>query len=301
MVLLEGIKPRSKEMYLAMQAADQVSRRQFGNIGGVLAQIGVDWSPCPANCGFCAFAESSGLINEPSAISIDEVAGLVKGLRAEGATAISVMTTAGYPIDQVADMGKAIRKVAGVGFPLIANIGDLDTSRARSLVESGFTGIYHCVRLGEGKDTSLDPSVRMRTIRTAKGAGLMVFSCVEPIGPEHGPEEILDIAYGHLDLGVDSLATMRRTPVPGTPLYERGAITETELVRISSVIRLAAGSDIIAFGNHETSTLPLISGANTLTAEVWSNPRKGELKMIAGSSVEECKRKLWEAGWSTLN
>ena len=73
-----------------------------------------------------------------------------------------------------------------------------------------------------------------------------------------------------------------------------------ELARISSIIRLACGAEIISFGNHEASTLPLISGANTITAELWSNPRKGELERVAGASVAEARRKLWEAGWSLL-
>lgn len=297
--LLAGTRPGSKEMYLAMHAADQVSRRQFGNIGGALAQIGVDWSPCPANCGFCAFAESSGVVREPFRLGSEEVARSSKALVAEGATGVSIMTTASYPFDSVLDVGKAVR-AAGRGFALVANIGDIGTSQAIELGKAGFTGIYHCVRLGEGRDTGLDPAARRATIRAAKDAGLMVFSCIEPIGPEHEPEEIISLVYEHLGLGVDALATMRRHAVPGTPLAAKGTITEAELARISSIVRLACGAEIISFGNHEASALPLVSGANTITAEVWSNPRKGDLTEVAGASVAEARRKLWEAGWSVL-
>lgn len=300
LALLNEVKPRSREMYLAMQAADQLSRRNFGNIGGVLAQIGVNWDSCPANCGFCAFSESGGLVKEPFRMSAKEVAEMAKQLRTEGATALSIMTTASFPFEDFVEIGTAVRKAAGFTFPMIANIGDIDARQAAALLEAGFTGIYHCIRLGEGKDTRLDPAKRASTMKVAKQAGLMVFSCVEPIGPEHGPEEVLDLTYAHLDLGVDALATMRRVPVPGTALFDRGTITESELVRMSAIIRLAAGSEILSFGNHETSALPLVSGANTLTAEVWSNPRKGELEMVAGATVKECQKKLWEAGWSTL-
>lgn len=298
--LLNGTQRGSKEMYLAMHAADQVSRRQFGNIGGALAQIGVDWSPCPANCGFCAFAESSGVVREPFRLGVEEVARSSKALIAEGATGLSVMATATYPFDAVLDIGKAVRAAAGRGFALVANIGDTDGSQASALGEAGYTGIYHCVRLGEGRDTGLDPADRRATIRGAKDAGLMVFSCIEPIGPEHTPEEIINLVYEHLELGVDALATMRRYAVPGTPLAAKGTITEAELVRISSIVRLACGAEIISFGNHEASVLPLVSGANTITAEVWSNPRKGNITEVAGASVAEARRKLWEAGWSVL-
>ena len=300
LALLKGTKPRSKEMYQAMQAADQVSRRQFGNIGGALAQVGVNWGPCPANCGFCAFAESSGVVKEPFQLSVDEISDLSKGLMAEGATGLSIMTTADYPFSSVLEIGRAVRKAAGKGFALVANIGDISSRQAAELGEAGFAGIYHCVRLGEGRDTGLDPMKRKATIRAAKDVGLMVFSCIEPIGPEHSPEELIDLTYEHLELGADALATMRRFAVPGTPLAAKGTITEAELARISSIIRLACGAEIISFGNHEASTLPLISGANIITAELWSNPRKGELERVAGASVAEARRKLWEAGWSLL-
>lgn len=300
LALLSGTKLGSREMYLAMQAADQVSRRQFGNIGAVLAQIGVDWSPCPANCGFCAFAERSGVVKEPFQLGVEEVVRLARELRAEGAMGLSIMTTASYPFESVVEIAQAVRDAAGKGFPLVANVGDMSGSQAGSLAEAGFTGIYHCIRLGEGRDTGLEPSSRRSTIRTAKEAGLMVFSCIEPIGPEHTAEEIVDLVYEHLDLGVAALATMRRYAVPGTPLFAKGTITEAELARISSIVRLAVGYRVLSFGNHEPSTLPLISGANTITAEVWANPRKGELERVAGASVAEGRRKLWEAGWSLI-
>lgn len=297
LTLLAETKVGSKDMYMAMQAADQVSRRQFGNMGGALAQIGVNWSPCPANCGFCAFAASSGLVKEPFELSVEEVAQLTRDLVMEGATGVSIMTTVDYPFDKVLEIGRTIRSVAGKAFPLVANIGDINRSQASALDEAGFTGIYHCIRLGEGRDTGLNPSSRKDTIKAAKDARMMVFSCIEPIGPEHTAKEMIDLVYEHLDLDVDALATMRRWAVPGTALYSKGAINEAELVRISSIIRLAVGYKVVSFGNHEASTLPLVSGANTLTAEVWSNPRKGELDKIAGTTVTEARRILWEAGW----
>lgn len=301
LTLLSGTKRGSREMYLAMHAADNLSRRQFGNIGAVLAQIGVDWSPCPANCGFCAFADSSGLVKEPFRLSTEETVRATKKLVSEGATGLSIMTTATHPFDSVLDLGRAVRKAVGRNVMLIANIGDMGCSQAASLAEAGFTGIYHCIRLGEGRDTGLEPSRRADTIRAAKDAGMLVFSCIEPMGPEHTPEEMIDLVQMHLDLGVSALATMRRYAVPGTPLASRGVITEAELARISSIIRLMAGHRILSFGNHEVSALPLVSGANTITAEVWANPRKGDLTREAGASVAEARKKLWEAGWSTIS
>jgi|CZCB01.1.fsa_nt_gi biotin synthase len=299
LALFSGIKVGSREMYMAMQAADQMSRRQFGNVDAVLAQIGVDWSPCPADCGFCAFAAGSGIVKEPFRLSVEETVDMAKGLAAEGVMGLSIMATAAYPFDMVLEIGRAVRDAVGEKVVLVANIGDMDRSQASALAEAGFTAIYHCIRLGEGRDTGLEPSRRADTIRAAPDAGMMVFACIEPIGPEHTPAEMVDLVCQHLDLGVYALATMRRYAVPGTPLASKGTISEAELARITSMIRLMVGYRTLSFGNHESSTLPLMSGANTITAEIWANPRKGELTRTAGATVTEARRKLWEAGWST--
>ena len=50
----------------------------------------------------------------------------------------------------------------------------------------------HAVRMGEGKNTRIDPEVRFKTIKAARETGLWVGTCVEPIGPEHSVEEIAE-------------------------------------------------------------------------------------------------------------
>jgi len=73
---------------------------------------------------------------------------------------------------------------------MIANIGDFGPPEGKRLKEAGYTGIYHAVRMGEGRDTRIDPEVRFKSIKAARDAGLLVGTCVEPIGPEHSVEEV---------------------------------------------------------------------------------------------------------------
>jgi biotin synthase len=186
---------------------------------------------------------------------------------------------------------------------MAANIGDLDEEGAKALVDVGFTAAYHARRLREGIDTKLNPEKRLNTIRCLKDAGLTISSCVEPIGPEHTPEELVDSIFECLDYGVESMATMRRISVPGTPLFKNGMIPEVELARITSIVRLTFGEQAISFGVHEPNVLALVSGANIVFPEVGPNPRdiKVDTSKGRGRSVAACKQLLWEAGWEPFS
>ena len=67
----------------------------------------------------------------------------------------------------------------------------------------GVEGIYHVCRLREGTDTELRPEDRIATMRHAKEAGLKVFTCCEPIGPEHTVDELVDSVFLAIDLGLE--------------------------------------------------------------------------------------------------
>jgi len=99
--------------------------------------------------------------------------------------------------------------------PLVANIFDFGMAKAKELLNAGFTAIYHVIRLREGIDTKIDPDDRLKTIRAARSVGLDLSYCIEPIGPEHADEEIVDAMFLGKELKPTVMATMRRIPVPG--------------------------------------------------------------------------------------
>ena len=63
---------------------------------------------------------------------------------------------------------------------------------AVQLKEAGFDGAYHIVRLREGTDTQIPREKRIATLDAITKAGLDLYYCVEPIGPEHTYEELVD-------------------------------------------------------------------------------------------------------------
>jgi biotin synthase len=103
------------------------------------------------------------------------------------------MSTAQYPFGRFVEMVEEVRKNLKPETTLIANVGDQTLKNAMRLKRAGFSGVYHAVRLREGVDSTLSVETRKQSIRNYKEAGLEVGTCVEPIGPEHSNEELVDM------------------------------------------------------------------------------------------------------------
>ncbi len=255
---------KSPEMYALISAANTLTRRQYDNRGEVYATIGINLWPCPKSCAFCSFGADWELVNSPVEFTLEQVVLRAKSLEDEGANAIFLMTTADYPFDRYIEIAKAVRRAVSTKMPMVANIGDFGHEEAKELVEAGFQALYHVQRLREGKDTSLDPEERIKTIRIALDVGLELSYCVEPIGPEHTPEELAAEMFRGRQFGAVNLACMWRVPVLGLPLSKLGKISEASLAKDAAVARIVAGDSIKAMGVHEPRTLPLFAGANQI-------------------------------------
>jgi biotin synthase len=176
---------------------------------------------------------------------------------------------------------------------------DFGPAEARRLVGAGFAGVYHALRLREGRDTAIRPEVRLATIRAAREAGLGGGTCVEPVGPEHPPEEIADVMLALREAGPCFSGAMRRIPVPGTRLAHLGMISEWRLAWLVAVTRLAMGLTVPANCTHEPNVLGAASGANLLWAEAGANPRDAadRTETSRGAGVMDCIRMLTEADY----
>lgn len=298
-IKLMELKPNSEDMYRLMMIANKLTRSQFRNLAEVHAQIGINYTRCPNECKFCVFA----IANKSIELNLNEVIERAKKFINDGANAIFLMTTANYDFDKYISIGRAVRENIPNKMPLVANIGDFGINEAKELLDAGFTAIYHVVRLREGIDTKIDPNERLRTIRAAKSVGLDLSYCIEPIGPEHTSEEIVDAIFLGKKLKPQIMATMRRIPVPGTPLAKFGQITQLEQAKIEAITRIIMGSEILAMGVHEAYIPCLMSGANQIYAETGPNPRDENVDTSKGRglSVKDCRRLLHEMNFVPRN
>ncbi|MEN6403751.1 MAG: radical SAM protein [Armatimonadia bacterium] len=295
--LLTDVECNSLEMAVLCGAADRLSRQRAGNLGEVFSQIGINCGHCTKECDFCVLRSVEGEARMTEEQAVEQALAFVNA----GANTVGLMVTADYPFEGFLEMGRAVRKAIPAGFPIVGNVGDFDAVQAGELVSAGYTAVYHVIRLREGIDTRIDPQLRRLTLLAARSAGLDVSYCLEPIGPEHSPEELVDALLLGREFTPTSMATMRRIAVPGTPLASRGQISEAEQARAQAVITLVASSwpNLMMVSAHEPSKQLLRAGANRVTAEAGVNPRDTEKETSHGRgySVADCRQMLIDSGW----
>ncbi len=265
-------------------------------------QIGLNIGVCPKDCKFCSFAVSNGVFSDSSELDEETVVDYVKLLEEKGANAIYLMTTVRYDPDKFLAMGRAASAALTKGIPLIANIGDFDYDYALELKKAGFTGAYHVIRMGEGVQTRCNIEDRWNTIHAAQDAGLLLGSCVEPVGPEHSVEELAEKTIITREMNARFSGSMRRTPIPGSDLFKYGAVSYARMATIVAAVSLITGEGIMGNCTHEPNQLAAFNGANLIWAEVGSNPRDTaeSTEENRGWTVPRCKELFEECGWEVL-
>ncbi|MFH2219291.1 MAG: radical SAM protein [Pseudomonadota bacterium] len=286
-----------------MVVANEINRFVSKGKAEVHAQIGLNLSPCPNNCSFCAFAGTNMIFKERNELDAEDVIRLALKAEASGANAIFFMTTGDYPFGKFIEISTDVRKRLKPDTVMIANIGDFGYPEGKRLKNAGYTGIYHAVRMGEGKETGIDPETRLETFKAAHESGLLLGTCVEPVGPEHSVEEIAEKILIGRDAKPCFSGAMRRIGIPGSPLEKYGMISEFRLAYLVSVIRLTMKRNLIGNCTHEPNVLGATAGANLFWAEVGTNPRDTEIETSEGRGldVKSCIAMFKEADFEALD
>jgi biotin synthase len=296
------IEAHSPEAGYVMGAADAINRTVCAGKAEIHAQIGLNLSPCPRNCLFCAFAARNKVFTQKTELDVQTVVEM--GMRAEqdGANALFVMGTGDYPFEKFAEVSRELRRNLHPDAVLIANVGDFRRAEAETLKEIGYTGIYHAVRMGEGAVTSITPETRLKTVQAAHEAGLLVGTCVEPIGPEHSIDEMIEKILIGRNMQPCFSGAMRRISIPGSQLEPYGMISEYRMAFLVAVVRLAMGKHVKGNCTHEPNILGATSGANLFWAEVGTNPRDTEAETSEGRGldVKACRKLFKEADFQIL-
>jgi len=296
---LMAVDLHSDDCYALMGAANRLTHRLTGGQGTVYSQVGVNVWPCPENCDFCYLGTKHRIVTGLVELPPEEVVRRALDFEAAGADEVYLMITANYPMDRFLDMGRQVRAALRPETELIANVGDFRLDGANELLDAGFCGVYHVYRFREGVDTEIEPERRLATFEAIAESGLDLRYCIEPVGPEHTDDEIVEQMMLARRFGAGILAVMRRIPVPGTPTEHAGQLTESQVAKIVAVARLVLGDQIREMGVHEPSLVALRAGAHRICAEVGMNPRDllKDTSKGRGLSVQDCENLLWEAGF----
>lgn len=300
--LLLNIKPHSAEAGFVIGCADEINRAASKGKAEVHAQIGLNLSPCPNNCSFCAFAAKNKIFKEKNELSVEDAAEMALRAEKQGANAIFLMGTGDYPFEKFIEISKEIHSTLKPETVMIANIGDFGFEEGKQLIEAEYTGIYHAVRMGEGKETNINPETRLHTVKVAQETGLLIGTCVEPVGPEHFVDEIVEKIIIGRDMKPCYSGAMRRINIPGSQMEKYGMISEYRLAFLVAVVRLAMGIKLMGNCTHEPNMLGATTGANLFWAEVGTNPRDTEADTSKGRGFDigVCQRLFKEAEFELL-
>lgn len=274
--------------------------RATGGIAEIHAQIGLNASTCGKDCLFCSFARINDVRKGIYELPVEDVLEYAKLYVEEGANLILLLTTASYRFAKLIEMVQAVREVIPADLPLLVNTGDMSLDQAKQLKAAGVQGAYHAVRMREGVDTTIPVETRLQTFANMREAGLKLSTCVEPVGPEHTPEEITEATFRCMSCDPMTSGVGKRVAVPGTKIFERGAHTELANANMVAIYRLAAGLDY-KLNCSANTPLTAASGANLGWAEVGTNPRdlvQRTEKGGRGSNVAWMRRMYESAGWT---
>ncbi len=303
LVWMLELSPDSEASYRIMAEAREISRRLSGDRAEIHAQFAMNLNACPKNCEFCSFAAINKIFNTGIELSIEQAVENALLLERAGANAVYVMTTASFGLDAFLETGRSVREALRPETILIANTGDQTPANARRIQEAGFNGVYHALRLREGIDTGIPPQQRLDSMRAFKNAGLILGTCVEPIGPEHSNEEIADLILLTGSLEPAYSGAGRRISIPGTRLAQTfGMISELRLAQIVAITRLGLPRNVIGNCTHEPCVIGAAAGANLLWAEIGANPRDTMARTEdgRGCTVNACRNIFSEAGCGIL-
>ena len=294
---LMRLELHSRDTYALMQTANRLSREQFNGKGENHFHIGINVEACPFNCSFCSLTVKAGIFKEKIEFPDDEILRWARLAESGGADALNLMTTGTYSFEKLLETGRMLRD--SVSTPLVANTRDINHKEGMKLLDAGFVGAYHAVRLSEGKDTPFKVENRIQTITVLNDVGLRWMNCIEPVGPEHSMEEIVDLMFLARKNRATYSGVMRRINFPGSPMEQYGMISELEMAKMLAVSRLVMGDVPRAHCTHEPHSVSLLAGANLFFPEVGASPRdaQADTGKGRGKGLEECRQMHLEMDW----
>ncbi len=303
LVYLLGLAPDAMESYMVMAEANRFSKELSDGRAEIHAQFAVNLAPCPHECLFCSFARVNGIFSESKELSPEQAVECARRFERDGVNAVFMMSTAQFPFERFVEMSREVRAHLKPETTMIANVGDQTLKNAVKLKDAGFSGVYHAVRLREGKDSSLSVDRRKQSIDNFRDADLEVGTCVEPVGPEHTNEELAEMIEYTASFDPAYSGAARRIPIPGTAMAKRGVISELRMAQIVAVTRLGMPRSVMGNCTHEPCSLGAVSGANLFWAEAGANPRDIEEKTEEGrgETVSSCSAIFQECGWDILS
>jgi biotin synthase len=302
-VYLLGFDDISPEATYMRGIANDIVRVKGGNSGTIVGQIGLELYPCEMDCKFCAFGVNHTAFKKRITLDEETIREKVRGFTKDGDLYLLwLMTMNSFDLDYYLNAVRIAREVAPPKTMLYTNIGDTSQEVFEQIKAAGASGIYHIERLDEGHYTAISPERRRETIANARRVGLDVQGCVEPIGPEHTPQQLVERIFNGVADASSTAAVMKRVIVPGTIFKtEATSLRIAQIMAVNALAMLVVDPYPILLGGSAES-ISLVSGSNFACAETGVNPRdtKADTSTGRGLDVSTCRNMLINAGFRRL-
>jgi len=285
--------------------ANQVRAECAGNKVELCNIMNAKSGACAEDCKFCA---QSGRHSTSAAVyplqSKAEMLKQARRAREIGAHRFDIVTSGdSLSRDEVARIAEAIAEIRStVGIALCASLGTLGPEDFGLLASAGLSRYHHNIetsrRFFPQIVTTHSYDDRVRTVRTAKAAGLQVCSG-GILGLGETMEDRVDMALELLDLNVDSVPLNVLVPIKGTSLENQTPLSPLEAVRSIAIFRIVLRHRIIKLAAGRESALKdyqalaYMAGANGMLIGCYLT--------IAGRSVADDRalaaeiEKMWES------
>ena len=284
------------------KAANEITRDFNGDKVDVEELNNIKKNSCSEDCSFCgqsAFFDTG--IDAYQLPTPDEVVSRAQIAKDEGAE--SYCLVAAWREPKPKDFEKVCKIISDVndkvGISIECSLGFLTPEQAKKLKELKVKRYNHNLETAKSKFAEICTTHtyddRLKTLRIAREAGLEL--CTGGIiGLGETREQRLELTLELAAIFPEEVTINMLVPVPGTPLELQTPISNSEIVRMFSVIRFLLPESVIKISGGRETNLDdsgeelLQSGANGIITSGYltmgGNDAKKDIKMIKKIGLE---------------
>ncbi len=232
------------EMLPIVAAAGQVRRHFFGRRIKLNYLVNLKSGMCPEDCSYCSQSlVSNAEILRYSWMSSEQIADAVTAGVSRGASTVCLVASGRGPSRRelahvagiVADIHRAHPEVR-----ICTCLGFIDEDKATQLRDAGSDRYNHNLNTAEshyaGICSTHSYADRARTVAAASAGGLSACSGLIA-GMGETDEQLVDVAFGLRELGVESVPVNFLLPFEGTPLASHRELTPQRCLTILAMVR----------------------------------------------------------------
>ncbi len=198
---------------------------------------------CSEDCGYCSQSKYYKTPTQPTKLGVGDMFAAAAEAAGNGASSFGIVNSGRGPTDAELDwMEPFFEATAKEGkVRPCATLGELNEDQAKRLKDMGVLRVNHNLETSRRHFPNVISTHsyedRVRTIKTAKAAGLSICSGgIFGMGEEW--EDRLDIAFELRELGADVVPINFLTAIQGTPLYgKREDLRPMEALKIVAIYR----------------------------------------------------------------